>query len=394
MWPVFAWIHPELVVRLLHSDGRESYWLTNGRTIRKSNQTFSSNNLVAVELPEPQVLRRSIQVPVIASTDLQAALSLEARCISPFPAEDLVLGYWVGDGGRAQAGAELFLASRRQVNAYVAEVSGRKGLKSQPQVWTFSTAGLPIAFADIGLNESSRLLSRKRWGLVGFVLLAMCILSGIVITPTAQLRLRAIEAVNGFTSLVQASDPAIRKRAEVQALSEQVNALVSLTAENVDVLTLIERLTTWLPDDTSLISLTVKGNKVGLYGITTNAATLMQHLSSLEGVKEVKAPQAAMRPSGASKDVFSIDFQYLPKQADAKGEAVDAAADVSARAVSAPNVQVDAKAGSASAVVPVYPAPTPQVGGGARTGGASFGGASFGGTSARPEVPGRSGAKP
>jgi len=382
MWPLFSWIHPELIITLVHSDERESYWLTNGRAIRKSNKAVSSNKLVAVELPEALVLRKQIQVPAMGSADLQAALGLEARSISPFAADDLVWGYGVGTKGEGRAGAELLLASRQQVAVYLADVTSRKGLNVPPQIWAFSKGGLPVAFEDLGLEESSRLLTMQKWVLIGLLTLALAILGGIVATPTAQLRLRAIEAVNGFTELVQASDPAIAKRAAVQISSEQVSSLVGLTAESVDALTLMARLTEWLPDDTSLISLTVKGNKIGLYGTTTNAATLMQHLSSIDGVKDVKAPQAAMRPSGASKDVFSIDFQYVPKAPEPKADVTGPTAEVPASVASA-----------ASATVPVPPVTAPQGGARVSPGGASFGGASFGGNSSKPEGPGRTGSK-
>lgn len=49
----------------------------------------------------------------------------------------------------------------------------------------------------------------------------------------------------------------------------------------VDPLTVLDLLTQALPDDTSLLNLQLQGLKVTMAGQTTNAAALMQHLSSL-----------------------------------------------------------------------------------------------------------------
>ena len=39
----------------------------------------------------------------------------------------------------------------------------------------------------------------------------------------------------------------------------------------------------------------------------------MQHLSAQPGIREVRAPSAATRPLGVSKDSFSLEFTLDPK---------------------------------------------------------------------------------
>ena len=78
-------------------------------------------------------------------------------------------------------------------------------------------------------------------------------------------------------------------------------------------LKVMDLLTQALPDDTSLLGLQVQGLKVTMNGQTTNAAALMQHLSAQPGIREVRAPSAATRPLGVSKDSFSLEFTLDPK---------------------------------------------------------------------------------
>ena len=72
-------------------------------------------------------------------------------------------------------------------------------------------------------------------------------------------------------------------------------------------------LTQALPDDTSLLNLQLQGLKVTMAGQTTNAAALMQHLSAQPGVRDVRAPSAATKPLGVTKESFSIEFMLDPK---------------------------------------------------------------------------------
>ena len=83
-------------------------------------------------------------------------------------------------------------------------------------------------------------------------------------------------------------------------------------AERAAPLRLLQLLTETLPDGSFLHSLKTQGLKVTVQGMTPDAAALMQALGRVPGLREVKAPSAAVRNPGASLDSFLIEFQLDP----------------------------------------------------------------------------------
>ena len=165
---------------------------------------------------------------------------------------------------------------------------------------------------------------------------ALCLAGAIAITPTLQLRLRAIEAGYAYDAVQARTAPAQGQREALVRSIEELETLRTLLAELVDPLLLAEALTQTLPDDTSLQSLQVQGLKVTINGLTANAATLMQLLGNKNGFKNVRAPSAASRSPGATAETFIIEFELdpavfsmvpsTPTQAAAEAEADTAAA--------------------------------------------------------------------
>ena len=175
------------------------------------------------------------------------------------------------------------------------------------------------------MNFSSRTLRHTAFALT------LALAGGLAVTPTLQLRARALEAVQQHTSLQQQVAPQLLQR---EAMVKSVDLLASLQAlagQPVSTLRVIDLVTRAMPDDASLLTFQLlasdpaaKGPKVIMTGQATNAAALMQQLSNQPGIREVKAPSAAVKPLGAIKESFSIefvvDFAALPATAAATGQ--------------------------------------------------------------------------
>ena len=351
-WPLFAWLNPQLSVRLFSPEGRDTFWLSDGRALRPLAGTGGKTRLVAVQLPEERLLRRKLSLPAMADSDRHEALRLDAQSASPFPLDDMTWGYRISPGGSGQSSAETVIASRKQIARFIESLGTKLGGVDSPQVWALSDGQAPIPLRGFGEETFERQFKYRRYAAHGLLLLALGLLAAMAVTPTAQLRLRAIEAVNAYTDLRQQAEPALSKRATLQGLNDKAATLKELTAGHVDPLWVVEKITEVLPDDTSLISLTVQGQKTSLYGVTANAATLMQQLSSQPGLRDVKAPQAAMRPSGATKDTFTIELKLVAPPPPAvpsvgrSGVPAEAVAPASAQIQAAPASQPTVKAGN------------------------------------------------
>ena len=114
--------------------------------------------------------------------------------------------------------------------------------------------------------------------------------------------------------LQKKSDPVVAQRESLLRSTEQLDSLAKLVGQPVPMLQTLDLVTRTLPDDTSLLSFKVNGLKVSISGQTGNSAALMKQLGATTGLKDVIAPTAAVKPLGAARESFSIDFMLNPEQ--------------------------------------------------------------------------------
>jgi general secretion pathway protein L len=323
---------------------------------------------------------------------------------------------------------DVALASKRQVAEHLVSSAPRLNGRANPLVWVQASPGQVIELPAYGGGKVQSRSRFKRWVAAALMALAIALGIGMAVTPTAKLRLQAIEANHAYHKMTTQTASLAQKRGDLLLLTEKINAIKTVAQDAVDAPRLMNHLTNLLPDDTYLVSLTVQGRKVSLYGQTPNAAAFMQMLSNQKGFVDVKAPIAAIRPSGGTRDTFTIEFglapglfaalQSAPSPVNGASGASAALAGASAPAstassapgpanstststspsstpsstlsgaASTPNTGASAPAATASAAKstlgPMNPGPAGAVTGQPATGGATFGGASFGGSSSQP----------
>jgi general secretion pathway protein L len=374
--PVLALLTPVSPVRLLQADGGTSSWV--GGAPQPAHAGWVG--FVAVELPEEDVLRRSLTLPALGGTDIANAVRLEVLGMSPFTADDAVWGYGVR-GPRRGTGTvrvDIALTSRKLVARYLESQAARLQGMAQPEVWVLAGQEQPIVLA--GYGEHQRVAYARRWRHVGYALLVSMVLLGgaIALTPVAQLRLRAKEAVGAFDAARQRTAPLVHQRESLLQSADQIKALSDILRERADPVHVIDKLTQVLPDETFLQGLHLQGNKVVISGMTTNASVLMQLLSAQPGFRDVRAPAAATRNPGAAKENFVIEFTLDPQlfsivRTEQRGAAVPA---VPVNAVASPaSAAASPATGSASAGgAAVSPPAVVPVASPAKPSGAVFGG--------------------
>lgn len=392
--PLLSWLTPEPTVRLLHSDGRASLWQMGATpSVLSGAATGLAVRFTAVELPQSLFLQREIGLPALADDQVRAAVALEVQSASPFAAADLAWGYRSTEAGNGQLRVVAVMASRPQVAAHLQSLpSSSVPLQPQagghavpesseaPEVWAFADAVRhPVVLAGYGEPRRLRYTAIRRNAGHGLLALALVLLAAIALTPTAQLRMRAIEALRLHAELVERTAPLVDKRDALMQSVEQLKGLSHELAGRIDPLRVVETLTQVLPDDTSVQFLKLQGAKVTISGVTANASSLMQLLGAQPGFRDVRAPSAATRAPGAQRESFVIEFTLDPASFSV------------VTIVSEPSPAASAPAPTASQAAPVPPAtPNPPPANPAATFG---GGATFGGATTKPAASG-SGAKP
>ena len=365
-WPPLSWLRPAQTLRLVPAEGAPTVVWESGEPVLKPGR---EPVFWALELPEHMVLRKTVALPALDPQDCASAAELEVQAISPFAADDLLWGYTELSRSSKAVKLLVVLASRAQTEPYLqAQVAQQLHLQTlkgqskaesleQPEVWVFAPERRPVVFQGFG-EQARYALGRKRlWWNVAGVALAVLLLAAIAATPTAQLRMRAIEATHAYEGMAAKTADVVAKRDTLIQSADKVAGLSELLAERIDGVQVLSMLTNVLPDDTALQSARIQGSKVTISGLTENASALMQKLSNQEGVKDVRAPSAATRMGGGNKESFTIELGldakvFGPKtvvEAAAKPQPVEPAA--------------GAPVGADAPPAPVAPAPVPAAAG-------------------------------
>lgn len=300
-WPALRWLTPDEPVRVIHADGGES--VRRGLSARRIASP-PRVRFVAVELSEDELLRRTLVLPRLAASDLRQAVELDVGAASPFPLEELVFGYEVDDG--AQQRVDIVLTSRRLIARRLEAVRQRLG-DALPEVWAGGER--PVLVPGFGEGLRRGLARRIRLALFGLLVGAALLLATLAVTPTLQLRERALDALRRHEALAREVRPQAQMREELARLSEQFELLSRAAGKRVDVLALIDEITRQLPDDASLTRLEITGGVVRVAGVADNAAQLLQKLGNNPTFRDVRAPGGITSAPVGGKEGFTIEFR-------------------------------------------------------------------------------------
>lgn len=359
-----SWLTPDAAVLLLQADGGESLWWSGMRQEGKDKP--GARHFKALQLPEDLLLLQTLSIPLMDAGSQASAAKLHALACSPFGEADLVWGHRAQPGAGGQSQIDIAMASRRQIAQYLQTQAHRVGSDS-PEIWALLPSGGCIVFSGYGEDKRRAYGARGRRLRGGLLALALIIAGNIALTPALQLRSRAIDAVHSFDAIALRTPPLVQEREALLQSVERLNGLSELLAGRIEPLRVLERLTAALPDDTALQSFSLKGQKVTITGLTDNASSLMQVLGQQPGVRDVRAPSAALRTAGVnSKESFVIEFALESQEFGAVVLAVPSAPVV----VPVPGSRADAASAPGSnaptpaAAVPAKPSAAPAAGNG------------------------------
>ncbi len=300
-WPAFRWLTPDDAVAVLQADGTES--VRPGVSARRIAAP-ARLRFVAVELAEDTLLRRSLTLPRLTEEELRQAVELDVRSASPFPEDEVVWGYDVERDDRLQV--DIALTSRPLIEKQLEALRPRLG-DVQPEVW----AGGERPFVIPGYGEPARMARARRMRLALFGLLAAAavLLAALAVTPTLQLRERALEAIRKGEELARTVKPQTQMRDELVRLGDQIRLLGKGSGQRQDMVALIDQVTRQLPDDATLTRLEITGGTVRIVGQADNAAQLLQTLGANAAFRDVRAPSGIAKAPAGSKEGFTIEFR-------------------------------------------------------------------------------------
>lgn len=307
-WRALAWLWPRSAVCVYLPTGERLLSTSLEAAPVADDKRASSARLVAVQLPEELLLRRSLHLPQLQTAELQAAVAIEMQALSPFAQGDAIWGQDTGvrDGGGLQVA--VVLSSRKLIENHLATVHPQR-VAQNPEVWA-GRAQAPgfLVLPGFGEARRQRQSALGRWGSAALVTLILAMLTGMAITPSAQLYLRAHKATEAMVELQKKAEPVMGQRQTLLQTAEQLSKLETLAGKLVSPLQIINLVTESLPDDTSLLTLQIQGSQVSMNGQTSNASALMKMLGGVPALHDVRAPVPAIKPLGAPRETFNLEF--------------------------------------------------------------------------------------
>lgn len=313
-WPVLSWLRPTQDVRVWQSSGESMLARSLNAPLQLDVKRALAARFEAILIPENLLLRRKLVFPKLQPAELAAALALETPTQSPFPADELIWAYEAKILPNGMQEVALTLTSRKLIQQHW-DTTHPLRQRQNCEVW-IPRAQSPgfLVLAGYAEGRRQRLGKTRRGVNAALALLAIALIAALSATPSAQLYLRAREAIQSMTELQKKAAPVMEQREALIRVTDQLNSLAELTGQTLPTLDVLNLMTNALPDDTSLLNLKIQGPQVIMSGQTGNTSSLMKQLGSTAGVRDVKAPTPAIKPLGATRESFTIELTIDPAQ--------------------------------------------------------------------------------
>jgi general secretion pathway protein L len=311
-WPVVSWLWSKPSVRLWLPAGEKAVVHNMDAAPSQDQKGLRIARFDAVLLPESLLLRRTLSLPRLQSSDLLAALAIELQSLSPFDSSDLVWVHETAPQDNQTLKVHVSLTSRKLIARHVGEVYPETQ-RQPPEVWIPRAEGAGF-LAIPGFGEARRMRYGMAWRWVSALLavLVLALITASAVTPSAQLYLRTQQAHQAMFTLYHKVTPVVNQRESLARTTGLITNLTEIIGKPLSPLQVLKLLTDVLPDDTYLWSLQIQGSKVNLTGQTANAAALMKLLDTTPGLSNVTAPTPASKLPGATREQFAIEFTLNP----------------------------------------------------------------------------------
>lgn len=325
--PPLRWFELNPRVHLLRADSSTAYW--QGARLRPHSDGDAQAAFYAVELPENLLLRRQLSLPDLPAAQVRDAVALDIFSSSPFAQDDIAWGY-VQTPGEAGTQIAAAFASRAQIAQHLTQLQQQGWPVEQSEVWVFaptdahgSAAGEPIVLQGYaeGLAEQAR--GRRRRKALASLAVGAALLGALALTPTLQLRSKALQADAAYNQLRAQTERLSHERATLASALESVVQIRQSQDTRVNLAQLLQFLSDLLPDDVSLHSLDYENPKpdaeseaparqtLRMMGEADNAAAVIQLLSDQEAFSDVRTTQPVQQVPNADKERFTVQMNIV-----------------------------------------------------------------------------------
>jgi len=302
-WPLLAWLSPVAPVQAIFPDGSER--LLEGASSRPSPARAKPES-VALVLPDELVLSHRLVLPNLVRAELREALRLEVDALSPFPEADTVWGARIERSDDGRRPVVLAISSRSRIEATWNTAPAGDDARAV-EVWAWADG--PVVFGGYGEARRERSQFRRRILVVSAVAAVVAMAYVLALAPFMAMRQQVFDAQRQVAGLQSETVELLKAREAAVSGGARLQAIRARIGERVALLPMLDELARLLPDDVYLTRVDMRSGRVTIAGLASNAAALMEKISSAPQFVGVRAP-APIAKASSGKESFTIEFTY------------------------------------------------------------------------------------
>lgn len=343
---------------------------TSARALtRELARHVGSDFSLYLSVPDSQVLRRTLTLPLAVEENLRQTLSFELDRLTPFRPEQAHFGFRILDRDvkSCQFRVDLAVARKSDVEASIKSATALgfpiEGIAFGRDV----LEGTAIHPSQTSKHDQTSM--RLRWR-IGAIILALLLTIILLAIPIWQKRSAAIALQSPLTQAKDSAHEADTLRERLDRLEVEHNFLINKKWGGQSILVTLDELSKRLKDDTYISLFEFDGKTVTINGESSSAASLVELLEASPVFRNVAFKAPLTKHHGTAFDRFHIGFELRP-EAIPKPPANDAASPIATpvpeAAPSPPSSAASSSATAPSAPLSAVPAPaasTPKGGAG------------------------------
>jgi general secretion pathway protein L len=232
---------------------------------------------IALVLPQIDVLRPRLRLPIAPRRVLEKALVFELARVSPVDPSDVYFDFHISKAEDRSADVSLRVVHKRLVDTAVAMCS--EASLSVAEI-RFGGELRPADWRRFPINRNSLVSAQwQRWRV--FALSALTLVLGILLVAASYFRgnLVLTDLQRQITSAQPRARQIDRLRSEISSAA-QIPSVLSLQKGQSSTVAILAEVTQILPDDTWLTALEISNRKLRLQGYSRSASHLLPRLNN------------------------------------------------------------------------------------------------------------------